>query len=516
MHAAGRRHPTRLLPTALLAVLLATGLAGAAMAVAAHRWRIPDIAAGIAARAACAGRYIAGRPLSAIIADDLRPAHPLLRWVHIDDDPAGRRVSARFFGSSIRQAQWLPDLGCVLEPSPALQAADRHASDVRPQATAPTASIAPSAPVAPIAPLAPIPTSSAGAQPTAADGWVEARRPTDPDLRRIVDAAFDGAAGQHGPNTRAVLVMHRGRVVAERYGAGFGPQTAQLGWSMAKTVTSLLVHQRLVEQGRQPEGTRAVDWSLATRRPAWLDAWRADARAELTLADLLFMRDELDHEEGYLPWQPVPRMLWGQPDIATWAAAAPRRETAGRWRYASAVTNIVQGLLRSQFGSDAEYWAYARGRLFRPIGADRATFEADSTGTLIGSSLLWATARDWAAIGELIRNDGVLSGRRILAPGWLAWATRPAARPTIAGPDTPERQSNAAYGAHVWLLGRSGQCRGHRTVPADTLALAGHWGQLVAVLPADEIVIVRLGWAAPTDAFDRCALIADLVAALRR
>lgn len=331
----------------------------------------------------------------------------------------------------------------------------------------------------------------------------------DAALDAAVHAAFTPGVGRPDPNTRAVVVMVDGQIVAERYRPGFDADTPQLGWSMAKTVTALLVHQRLAELGRDARTTAALDWTLPARRPAWLSAWADDERAGLTVADLLLMRDRLDHTEAYAPWSAVPKMLWVEPDVGRFAGSARRSDDIPPFRYASAVSNLIQALLRASFDDDASYWRFASDRLFEPLGASRARFETDATGTVIGSSFLWATPREWAALADLIRRDGrQTDGRQLIAPGWLARAGAPPPAAAAPGADS--------YGTHIWRIGVAGtlSCPSSESLPADALALLGHWGQLAAILPSRRAVVVRLGWAAPEGAFDRCAFIAAIDRAL--
>lgn len=189
-------------------------------------------------------------------------------------------------------------------------------------------------------------------------------------MRSIIDDAFRNDGDAAGRNTRAIVVLHRGRLVAERYGPGFDDTTPQIGWSMSKSVLGMLIHAKLADERRAPM-IRAIDWVAPQKRPSWLSAWQDDGRGAITLADLLFMRDGLKHEEGYAPWSAVPRMRWGGGDIAAYAGSAPMDAPPGqRFRYLSATANLLSGLLRLRFESDAAYWAYpstaAFGRSGRP------------------------------------------------------------------------------------------------------------------------------------------------------
>jgi CubicO group peptidase (beta-lactamase class C family) len=325
-------------------------------------------------------------------------------------------------------------------------------------------------------------------------------------LSRLLDAAFEGAGDPAGANARGVAIVHRGRLLADRGAPGFAPGTPLHGWSMTKTVTGMLAHQ-LAADGRIELGAPVVDAFGRTREPAWAPRWRADGRARIRVDDLLHMRDGLAHEENYAPWGSVPRMLWGGPDVAAFAADAPLAAPPGeRWRYLSASTNLLARVLRSRFERDDAYWAYPRTALFDPIGARTAVLETDGDGTWIGSSYLWASTADWARLGWLMARDGRWEGRQVLAPGWLARAAAPAMA------DGEGR----GYGAQTWRFGdaQAGRCRG-LGLPEDLIAMSGHWGQIVAIVPSREVVIVRLGWTFDRSRFDPCAFVSQVLATLR-
>jgi CubicO group peptidase (beta-lactamase class C family) len=471
-------------------------LAAVALLLAAFAWLgIPATAAGMVAKNLCSGVFVAGRTAADVLAADVLPASAVLRLVAVDVDSARKRVTGRMLWSRERSAMLLPGLGCVLDPSPALVESVARAAGEPP----------PSPPLEP------------------AD-WRGIDRTA---LEAAVDAAF-GAAGVPDPiGTRAVVILHRGRLVNHRYAAGFDERTPQLGWSMSKTVLGLLVHAKLQEQGL-PVTIRALDWVEPARRPAWLAQWEGgkheddkreehkreddkredDKRSAMTIQDLLLMRDGLDHQEGYAPWSAVPRMLWGAADVPAYAGSAPAEAAPGaRFRYLSATTNILSGMLRAQFGDDAGYWRYPYEMLFEPLGAQSAVMEADASGNFIASSYLWATPLDWARIGEVMRRDGMIGERRVFPAGWQRLAGNP--------PPIDDDQASG-YGAHVWLPGaeRGSTCGPQHGLPADTLMMAGHWGQLVAAIPSREAVIVRLGMTMDRSRFSRCDFMRSILAAL--
>ena len=279
-----------------------------------------------------------------------------------------------------------------------------------------------------------------------------------------ITAALDDAFAEPGPvptrRTRAVVVVQDGRLVAERYGAGHGPESALPGWSMTKSVVNALAGV-LVREGK-----------LALDAPLRVPEWSApdDPRRALTLRQLLQMSSGLAFTESYgNPLGDVIWMLFGTGDAAGFAARKPLAAPAGqRWSYSSGTTNIICRALRGAVGgTEVDYQLFPRRALFEPLGMTSAIIEPDAAGTFVGSSLMFATARDWARFGLLFLQDGTWAGRRILPEGWVAFSVTPA--PAAPG---------GVYGAHFWLrLGgattRARVSTGFRRIPTTPSATRG-------------------------------------------
>lgn len=461
----------------LIGILL--GAAGIATAVLTY-FHIPQNASGMAAKAVCSAAFVAGRPVADdLLAQDVAPASDLHRAISTRIDESERTVTATFLGLFPRTAALVTDRGCVLDLE-----ADPDS-------------------------VAHQPTRDKKAWPRGEATVPRRRWGDDVDagaLQRAVAGALVGAGDPAAANARGVAVVHGGRLLVLADAPGFAPGTALHGWSMTKTVTAMLAHKVAAEKDIDLNA-QVVDSFPKGREPAWVDAWRADERSYIRISDLLFMRDGLDNTEDYRPWGSVPQMLYGEPDMAAWAAGHPAEERAGsRWRYLSATTNILSAVVRAQFQTDAEYWRYADEALFDPIGASSATLETDTSGTWVGAAHLWASLSDWARLGQLMLQDGKWEGKRVLPPGWLDLASTPAMR-SGEGRD---------FGAHTWRLGdeEAGHCRANPEVPEDTLAMIGRWGQMVAVVPSRRAVVVRLGWTIEPGQFDDCGFLGDVLAAL--
>lgn len=319
-------------------------------------------------------------------------------------------------------------------------------------------------------------------------------RPDPPGLDRArldaaVASAFEEEHPDHPLRTYAVIVVHDGRIVAERYAEGIDVDTALLGWSMTKSVTSALVGI-LVGQGK-----------LDVAAPAPVPEWSEDERAAITLDQLLRMSSGLDFPEVYLPFTPALEMLFETPDAsAVPVAAALETEPGTKWAYSSGTTNVITRILRDQFDSLEDYHRFPREALFEPLGMRSAVIEPDASGTFIGSSFMHATARDWARFGLLYLNDGVWNGERILPDGWVDYSRTPT-------PTHPQ----GSYGAHWWTNG--GQNR-QPSLPEDAYQAQGYQGQAVMVVPSRNALIVRLGMTHQLGAWKIDPLAAEVLAAL--
>ena len=301
-------------------------------------------------------------------------------------------------------------------------------------------------------------------------------------LARAVDGLFaDKEAGE----TRALLVMSEGRIIAERYGPGYGKETRLIGWSMSKTITGVMIGM-LVSDGR-----------LRLDESAPVPAWQrpGDPRGAITLRQLLQMRSGLRHSEASDPVYESAevRMLFldGRDDMAGWAEEQPLEAEPGRqWKYSSATTVILSDIaaraLTDRPEPDVRRAAvadYLKTRLLDPIGMKSTVAEYDAAGTLVGSSLIHATARDWGRFGEFLRNGGAVKGAQLLPRGWIEFMTS-------ANPRNP------GYGAQLWR--NRPQVDGSVVLmpgraPASLFACLGHLGQYVLVSPSQKLTVVRLG-----------------------
>ncbi|MGB2695595.1 MAG: serine hydrolase [Dehalococcoidia bacterium] len=303
--------------------------------------------------------------------------------------------------------------------------------------------------------------------------WPVAEPPPQVDRERL-DALLDEALGEPQPETTArtndVLVVHRGRIVAERYAEGVGPNDVQRSWSAAKSMLHAAVGI-LVRDGRLRVDERAAV-------PEWQGA--GDARSAITLDALLHMTAGLRFREDYVDDRvsDVIKMLFrpGADDMGGYAAAFPADAPPDTvFNYSSGASNIVSRIVREIVGSGEAYVSFLRRELFDAIGAKSVRPRLDTSGTWIASSYCDATPRDFARFGLLYLRDGVWDGTRVLPEGWVDYGRTP-------GPVQPDEQDRG-YGAHWWL----------RKDDLGTFYAAGYVGQYLMLVPALDLIIVRNG-----------------------
>ena len=406
--------------------------------------RLAKIGAGYKAKIACSEIFLAGRDPEAVLGGEFEGMDPLMKNVGVrisKDDRTARAAGPLGFGQA--RAFYRDGYGCTLANGGRLS------------------------------PLPGYETSPVTIP------WAEAHAGADTAAGRVdyaaLNAALDAAFTPNDLNHRAVIVVVDGAIVAERYADGFTKDTPLLSWSMAKSVTATLV------------GAAALNGYVDVSAPAPVAAWRADpARSRITWNDLLQMQSGLSFEEEYGKMRSsVNRMLFEAPDAGGFAARLRAEAAPGEvWYYSSGTSNILARLLRDTLARSGFHdQQFARSALFDPLGAASFVLEPDAGGAFIGSSFVYATARDWARLGQLYLQDGMWNGERLLPEGWANYVATPAAA------------SDDQYGAQFWLNrdGANGRARFVPGLPEDVYFMSGHEGQYVYVVPSKRMVIVRAG-----------------------
>lgn len=426
-----------------------------------------EVAAGTGAKLACSGVFLQKRAPDHVVKRDLRPiAYPLVKDVQFSFDHEAK-IATGTAGNVKRSALYRPGVGCTLMLGDAtVEQLLAQAEDIEPYSK----------------------TFRAQEWP---EGDVVSLKRANKDvdwqaLDAAVDAAFVDTSEHQTIDTRAMLVVHNGEIIAEKYADGFDHNSLFLSWSASKSMASTLI------------GTMVTDNKLALNEAPFIPEWTAndDPRRKITLRHLLDMTSGLAFSEPYVPGSDSTTMLFREGDMAKYAASKPAEVAPDtKWYYSSGTTNILSRILRHMAGGTLkDVHTYSWNRFFEPVGMTSAIFEPDVSGSHVGSSYFYATAQDWARFGLLYLNEGRVGDQQILSKEWVKYAQ-------TSTPASPLGK----YGAQFWQNPEHPVEGGDHQLPdapKDLFFANGYSGQHVAIVPSKNAVVIRFGWANRGEEFD--------------
>lgn len=425
------------------------------------------VATGYTAKAVCSYHFLTGQDLDSLMTE--LPSNPLVPFLRPQVDETKGEALVTLFGWAAKQKAILrPGLGCTLLAGKG-PFETRAARTVQPEALDPN-------------------------QPWPLGEAVTAEK--SPALEVVLDKWFQDPDPANPRRTRAIIVIKDGQIIAEQYGEGFSKDTLFQGWSMTKSVINALLGI-LVQQGK-----------LDIYAPAPVPEWQSsdDPRKAITIDQLIRMSSGLEFNEDYGDLTDgVTQMLYNQGDMAAYAAAKPLEATPDAvWNYSSGTANILSRIIRDTIGGDVtDYWAFPQEALFHRIGMNSAIMEPDASGTFVGSSYMYTTARDWARFGLLYLQDGVWNGERILPEGWVDYSR------------TPTPPSLGEYGGMWWLNASAAgkpETQEWPGMPEDLYYASGHDGQDVVIFPSQNMIVVRLS-VSRGGSWDMAEFLANIMAA---
>lgn len=421
---------------------------------------VAEIGTGYMAQKLCSGVFVSGREPENVLHDNLAGPGLLrvFRFFSFAVDFDAKEATASAFGYVPETAIYRDGFGCTLLHG-------ENADALRAQ------------------------TDNVLAELPALDGNVEwpegskvsAAPPASGVDEKAMHEAIERIFAEPNPErlrrTWALVVVHKGRIVAERYAPGFHERMPLIGWSLSKTATNALV------------GLRVMDGALSLADKALVPEWRDedDPRGAITLDELMRMTSGLAFDQK----TDAPRMLFIEEDDAHYAASKPLAYSPGtHWSYSSGNTNIIAGILRETFADERDYLRFPHERLFEPLGMRTASIATDDVGTFVSSTFLYASARDWARLALLFLQDGVWNGKRLLPAGWVSGSLK-------STPQSPAGQ----YGAQVWLKLPDEMGPHDPRMPDNAYYMLGHNayymigfnGQVVVTVPSRDLIVVRLG-----------------------
>jgi CubicO group peptidase (beta-lactamase class C family) len=450
---------------ALIIILLGLAATVAVAAAIARPDKLIRIASGATSQNLCSATFVSGLDPDRAFSEEVRPeaGMGLIAWAlsyRVDRDT--RRVTTTIFGGFQTVSQFHYGYGCRLEYADAVPL-----------------------PLMPAHEDAAPANDIAGADPVA---------PASAALARALDEAFAPVEAGGTRFTRAIVVVHNGSIVAERYAEGVGMDAPLLSHSIAKSVTNAIVGI-LVRQGK-----------VALDTPVASSGWAAPT----TVDQHLRMISGLPLDEGVGPGA-AQQMWFAERDDDAFARSTPLAARPGEtWAYGNLSYAVLSRLVRDAAGPAPQDVAdFVRRELFVPVGMRRAAMEFDAAGSPMGGNAYFATARDWARFGLLYLNDGVVNGKRILPEGWVAYSTG--------------QTLDTGYGAGFWLNVTDAPMRvwrgahwGMPGAPKDAYFARGYLGQYIVVVPSEKLVVVRMGVThAPRGGIEGVGtLVQDVIAAL--
>ena len=399
-----------------------------------------NIITGFSAKSVCSCTFEAGRDLASIEAGD-NDINPIYYAKNVINEKE-KSVTSTVFGLKKRKAIFKEGVGCVLLPE------DFENIKFKPNRKKSANDL-------------PYPYGDAKQKDTLFSNIDYSK------LQEAVNNAFD-EKGEILKRTRAVVVIYKDQIIAEKYDEGFSKETKLLGWSMTKSITSAVLGV-LEKQGK-----------INVNQTNLFPEWEKDERSKITLNNLLQMNSGLEWVEDYNNISDVTKMLFLDENMTKTQLNKPLVGKPNEsWNYSSGTTNLLSGFIRNQFKTHQEYLDFWYTELIDKIGMSSMVLETDAVGNYVGSSYGWATARDWAKFGLLYLNEGNWNGEQILNKSWVNYSK------------TPTNGSNGQYGAQFWLnVGGV-----YPNVPKDLFSCNGYQGQHVFIIPSKDLVVVRFGLA---------------------
>ena len=431
-----------------------------------------DLLSGFSAKSVASGHFIDGRSLLTIQQGD--NDIDKVNWATNKIDDKEKSVSSTVFGLKERKAIYREGLGATLI---------NDDFDVNKSYDVPKRTITINSLSYPFGNLEPKDTVFSNVD------YAKLQTAIDNAFDKKDDSSQNGEqAKQRKKRTRSVVVLYKGKLIAENYDVGFSKNSRILGWSMTKSLTATYFGI-LQKQGK-----------IEIMNPAPIAEWRNDERKNITINDLLHMNSGLEWEEDYTKISDVTKMLFQAEDMSRCQLEKSAEfKPNTHWLYSSGTTNLLSGILRKQFKTHQEYLDFWYSALLDKIGMNSALVETDMAGNFVGSSYGWATTRDWAKFGLLYLHKGNWNGEQLFDESWVKYVA------------TPTNTSNGKYGAQFWL-----NVGGHfPDVPRDMFYCNGYQGQMVAIIPSYDLVIVRMGLTEETD-FDFNGFLRDVIGSLKK
>ena len=299
--------------------------------------------------------------------------------------------------------------------------------------------------------------------------------------------------------TDALLIIKDGEIVYEKYVKGYTKSTPHFAWSVSKAMTGTLIGRAI------QEGDLKLNDRLSDILQGYEDIFDADERKkEITVDHIMNWASSFDYIEAYEEAEKftdssVLQQLYGKKaskDMTKYLLSHDMVTDAGKaYRYSTGDTTLLTSVLKDVYPDDKDNYPWTL--LFDELDMKDVTWERDASGTFVGGSHLFVSARDIAKVGTLYLNNGMYEGRRLLPEGFVEYSTKmnPVYLDNLQNnPD--DLTFNRQAPARQWWLNRSFKDPSaaiYANAPLDTFKGIGHWGQMLIVIPSENLFIVRFG-----------------------
>lgn len=397
-----------------------------------------EMSTGMASKLACSSKYVSGFS-EAQAKQDIVSYSAAAAMLNIQYNHEVKTVTSDLYGMQTMTAQYHKGMGCSLTFA---NQADFKQVEIKP-----------------------IQTNNAA--------WPNGNSVStiDKNIQTILQQQLQ-ADNEAGMQTRALLVVKDGKILAETYAQGLDHTTPLLGWSMGKSITAMLIGRLDAIKG------------VNVKQNKLFSQWLNDDRKNISLENLLHMSSGLDFDETYAPGSDATKMLFTSYSASDVALKSELAHNPGsHFSYSSGTTNLLARWLYQQLGDNVQSMMdFTRNELFAPLGMANSVFEVDASGVLVGSSYIYSSARDWARLAQLLINNGQWNGQTLLSADWVKQASSP-----------NSSDNETSYGYQFWLNQGDKELR-WPNIAADAYTMQGNRSQRVMMIPSQNMVIVRLGW----------------------
>ena len=265
--------------------------------------------------------------------------------------------------------------------------------------------------------------------------------------------------------TIAFLIIKNDSIWFENYYDGFTKNSKSNSFSMAKSMVSAMLGKAIME-GK----IKSLDQPVSDFYPVFNDGFSS----KMTVGDLSSMASGLNWDENYYSPLSITTRAYFDDDLKSVILGLKGVEEPGQsYKYLSGNTQLLAMVIEK--ATNVKLSNYLSDNFWRPLGAENEAFwqlDSEEGGLEKAYCCVASNARDFARFGKLYKQHGKWNGKQLLDSAFIAKST------------TPRFAASPEYGYGWWLANNNDK---------EIFYMRGHLGQLVIVIPKDDVIIVRLG-----------------------